>query len=162
MFLAMRAQALRAKGRRDDARQTIDRAATIGKWGKTFTGWASAMLAIEEGDPDAAVVAFSPVFDALNPRNLVGCADAALFGGVVASVRGRFDDAALLLGFGHALARDVGRGLPALDQPILDNARTETRQALGDEFDATEARGAAMAWEDLPLDLLQTTSAATD
>ena len=157
MFLAMRSQALRAKGRRDDARQAIDRAAAIGKWSKTFTGRASAMLAIEEGDPDAAVVAFSLVFDGLNPRNLVGCADAALFGGVVASVRGRFDDAALLLGFGHAQAERVGLGIAAVDQPIIDNARTDARRALGDEFDATEARGAAMAWEDLPLDLLETT-----
>ena len=161
MVLSLRTAALRAHGRLDEARQAIDRAATIGKWGKNFTGWASAMLAIEQGDPDAAVAAFAPVFDNLNPRNIVGCVDAARLGGLVASLGGQFEQAALLLGFGHALAERVGRGLPAVDRKLLDKALADSRDALGDDFDTVVERGAAMAWEDLPLDLLETPFVST-
>ena len=156
MFFAIRTAALRARGRLDEARQAIDQAANVGLWAMNFSAWASGMLALEQGQVDAAVVAFSPVFAARDPRNLVGCADVSIFAGVVNSLKGRFEDAAVLLGYGVPSAEKLGRGLADVDKQIVEKALVETRQALGDDFEGIYERGAASAWKDLPLDVLET------
>jgi len=157
-LLHLRSIALRSLGRLDEAHETIDQAASVaGKFGKAFTGWGSAMLEIQRGDVARAIEAFAPLWDAGDPRNLVGRVDVAMFAALVAAHDGRPEDSAVLFGFGEALAAQVHRGFLDVNQRLLDAARAMTQSALGDSrFEELVASGASTAWEALPLQGIHT------
>lgn len=152
-WLAMlHAIAARTQGRLEEANAAIAKAIVgMGRVGKVFTAWHDSVVALGEGDVEAAIPAIRIQFEGFVPHNRVAACDLATTIMIVAEIRERWEDAARLAGFGLAAQRETGRNWAPVDVARIEQAREAARAALGDDrYQALLDEGSAMAWEELP------------
>ncbi len=118
-----------------------------------WKGWQTAVAHLQLGDLDAAIDRFSaPGAYNKDIPEASDRANVAWFWSLIAERRGEYGPAAELMGFAGALSEKASVSLLAFDKRLVEESRSEVRNALGVEAyrDAIE-RGATMLWEDLPL-----------
>jgi hypothetical protein len=154
MMLLYRMQAQRATGHPEAALESIKRftaqpAAIIDGW----RGWHQAMAHLQLGDLDTAIETFvAPGAYNLDIPTAGDRANVAWFWSLVAERRGQHEPAAILHGFAEALSRRASVRLLAFDAKLVDESRSVTRDALGENVYAEFLEtGASASWEDLPL-----------
>ncbi|HVR31926.1 MAG TPA: adenylate/guanylate cyclase domain-containing protein [Acidimicrobiia bacterium] len=155
MMLVFRAQAERATGRFDGARESLRRAAAVvGANSPGPNDWQLAMLLLQVGEVDEAASGFrqsalggtQPTPDAYGRMNV------ATVWAIVASRRQSHATAAILGGFIDGVGSRSSMRLQGFDRRQLDEALEESRAALGsDEYERYHDLGQDTPWEELPL-----------
>jgi predicted ATPase/class 3 adenylate cyclase len=142
----------RTLGRPDEARAALARAIVgLGRWGKLFTAWHDAMLALAEDDVAGVVPAIQIQLGAFVPRNRVSACDIATLTMITAQIRGRWEDAARLAGFARAAQAETHQNWPPVDVARIERARAIIEDQLGAaRYEALLAEGASMSWDHLP------------
>lgn len=154
MMLLYRMQAQRATGHPEAALESIKRftaqpAAIIDGW----RGWHQAMAHLQLGDLETAIETFSaPGAYNLDLPTAGDRANVAWFWALVAERRSQHEPAAILQGFAQALSARASVRLLAFDMKLMEESRSVTKDALGEEALAELLEtGATTSWEDLPL-----------
>lgn len=154
LAMKVRAHALRALGRPSDtlALETLvgrpteqDDANAMYEFGLQF---ALAHLQLSPPDLDAAEAVFYGDYRIGSPLGQAAC---SWFWGLIAELRGRPEEAAVIAGFADRLGAETGYSPTALDRKILQRSRDRARAQLGDSrYDELYADGQRSSFEQIP------------
>lgn len=154
LAMKVRAHALRALGRPKDALalETVvgqpteqEDANAMYEFGLQF---ALAHLQLSPPDLDAAEAVFYDDYRIDSPLGQAAC---SWFWGLIAELRGRPQEAAVIAGFADRLSAATGYSPMAFDREILQRSRDRAREQLGDDrYDELYADGQRSSFEEIP------------